>query len=148
MVTGKRRYSFKLRCIRSWRPFCSRCPGLMRCGRVPRLIHMILRSPFCKAGRPVSGLDSKIWKRALKKATIQNFRWHGLRHTWASWLVQRGVPLVVLKEMGGWEKPDMVMRYAYLPTEHLLPNAGTLDQLGDFGHKMDTKSTRRTKKKA
>ncbi|WP_155238426.1 tyrosine-type recombinase/integrase, partial [Kingella kingae] len=34
-------------------------------------------------------------------------------------LVQKGVPLLVLKEMGGWEKLEMVMRYAHLAAEHL-----------------------------
>lgn len=87
--------------------------------------------------RAITGLNSKVWKQALQKAAIQNFRWHDLRHTWASWLVQRGVPLVALKEMGGWEKLDMVMRYAHLATEHLLPHAGLLDQVGN----LDTKRT-------
>ena len=89
-----------------------------------------------------------MWKQALQKAGIQNFRWHDLRHTWASWLVQRGVPLVALKEMGGWEKLDMVMRYAHLATEHLLPHAGLLDQVGDFGHKTDTRAGKVAKEKS
>ena len=97
--------------------------------------------------RTITGLNSKVWKQALQKAGIQNFRWHDLRHTWASWLVQRGVPLVALKEMGGWEKLDMVMRYAHLATEHLLPHAGLLDQVGDFGHKTDTRTGKVDKEK-
>ncbi|MDI5754555.1 tyrosine-type recombinase/integrase [Salmonella enterica subsp. enterica serovar Montevideo] len=27
---------------------------------------------------------------------MEDFRFHGLRHTWASWLIQSGVPLSVL----------------------------------------------------
>ncbi len=58
---------------------------------------------------------------------------------WASWLVQKGVPLLVLKEMGGWEKLEMVMRYAHLATEHLQSHADILDTIHtfwtQFGHK-------------
>lgn len=52
-------------------------------------------------GHPIYWLNTKAWNKALAQAGIENFRWHDLRHTWASWLVQRGVPLAVLKEMGG-----------------------------------------------
>ncbi len=86
----------------------------------------------------IKELDDRVWERSLKKANIKNFRWHDLRHTWASWLVQRGVPLLALKEMGGWEKLDMVMRYAHLATEHLQSHADILDALNSFGHNLDT----------
>jgi len=45
--------------------------------------------------------------------------WHDLRHTWASWHVQAGTPLAVLKELGGWATMDMVLRYAHLAPDHL-----------------------------
>ena len=66
---------------------------------------------------------------ALKKAGISDFRWHDLRHTWASWLVQAGVPLIELKEMGGWEKVEMVQKYAHFSPEHLHKNAVLVDRL-------------------
>ena len=90
------------------------------------------------ANNRIKELDDRVWERSLKKANITDFRWHDLRHTWASWLVQRGVPLLALKEMGGWEKLDMVMRYAHLATEHLQSHADILDAFNGFGHKMDT----------
>ncbi|MCH6088537.1 site-specific integrase, partial [Salmonella enterica] len=60
-------------------------------------------------------------KAALRRAGIDDFRFHDLRHTWASWLVQAGVPLSVLQEMGGWESIEMVRRYAHL-APNTLPN--------------------------
>jgi len=59
------------------------------------------------------------WKSGCKRAGIIDFRWHDLRHTWASWHVQQGTPLYVLKELGGWETLEMVKRYAHLAPEHL-----------------------------
>ena len=63
---------------------------------------------------------------ALERARIENFRWHDLRHTWASWHVQKGTPLVALQELGGWESAQMVRRYAHLSAEHLAPYAERL----------------------
>ncbi len=59
------------------------------------------------------------FKKALKRSGIENFRWHDLRHTWASWHVQNGTPLHVLKELGNWASFDMVQKYAHLAPEHL-----------------------------
>ena len=80
-------------------------------------------------GRKLHSLNNKVWKKCLEKAGIENFRWHDLRHTWASWLIQRGVPMAVLKEMGGWENAKMVERYAHLSSENLLKHADILDTI-------------------
>lgn len=42
------------------------------------------------------GFGKTLWK----KAEISDFRWHDLQHTWARRLVQSGVPLSALQEMG------------------------------------------------
>jgi integrase len=74
---------------------------------------------FTYRGKPVNQLTTKAWYRALDKAGIKEFRWHDLRHTWASWHVQNGTPLNVLQELGGWESVEMVRRYAHLGQTHL-----------------------------
>ncbi len=71
------------------------------------------------------------WRLALKRAGIESFRFHDLRHTWASWLVQAGVPLTVLQEMGGWESIEMVQRYAHLAPRHLSAHAKQIDSIFD-----------------
>ena len=55
----------------------------------------------------------------MQRAGIAEFRWHDLRHTWASWHAQAGTPLHVLQELGGWESAEMVRKYAHLSTVHL-----------------------------
>ncbi len=56
-----------------------------------------------KRRNPIGEINSRYWKVSLERAGIEDFTWHDLRHTWASWLIQRGVPLRVLQEMGGVE---------------------------------------------
>ena len=73
--------------------------------------------------------STKAWYAALAAAGIEDFRWHDLRHTWASWHVQAGTPLFALQEMGGWETAEMVRRYAHLAADHLVPYAETLCKL-------------------
>ena len=81
------------------------------------------------SGNKVQSISSRIWRNALEEAGISDFRWHDLRHTWASWLVQAGVPLAALQEMGGWESIEMVRRYAHLSAEHLQSHAALLDEI-------------------
>lgn len=78
--------------------------------------------------RPIGQVGTKSWREALKRAGIKDFRWHDLRHTWASWHVQGGTPLHVLQELGAWESPEMVRRYAHLTSDHLREYADRLSQ--------------------
>lgn len=71
-------------------------------------------------GKPITQTATKTWRAAIKAAGIPDgFRWHDLRHTWASWHAQDGTPLHVLQELGGWASAEMVRRYAHLSTQHL-----------------------------
>jgi integrase len=74
-------------------------------------------------GRPRRRANTVVWRNALRRAGIADFRWHDLRHTWASWHVQAGTPMPVLKELGGWSSLEMVLRYAHLGAEHLAEHA-------------------------
>lgn len=78
---------------------------------------------FTFDGQPVWQVNTKAWRKAVKAAGLQDFRWHDLRHTWASWHAQAGTPLNVLQELGGWSSYEMVLRYAHLSAAHLLPHA-------------------------
>lgn len=74
---------------------------------------------FSYGGRPIIQLSTKAWKKALSRAGIKNFKWHDLRHTWASWHVQHGTSLQELQQLGGWAGFEMVLRYAHLCSKHL-----------------------------
>lgn len=84
---------------------------------------------FTYLGKPVRYTNTRSFRQGLKRAEIENFRWHDLRHTWASWHAQAGTPLDRLQEMGGWESVEMVRRYAHLAPEHLAADAGRIEQV-------------------
>ena len=75
---------------------------------------------FSFRGKPVRQVNTKAWRLTLKRVGIEDFRWHDLRHTWASWHVQAGTPLYVLQELGSWECVEMVRKYAHLASDHLV----------------------------
>lgn len=60
------------------------------------------------------------WEVALKEAGIENFHWHDLRHTAASYLAMAGVSLVEIAKILGHRSLEMVARYAHLSDEHIV----------------------------
>jgi len=76
---------------------------------------------------PVENTNTPAWRKALQRAGIENFRWHDLRHTWASWHMQSGTDPYHLKALGGWSSLGMVERYAHLAVHHLAPHAANIE---------------------
>lgn len=74
---------------------------------------------FVYHGERIKDVTTRAWREACKRAGVQGFRFHDLRHTWASWQVQAETPLSALQEMGGWASFEMVRRYSHLSPGHL-----------------------------
>lgn len=89
---------------------------------------------FAFKGKPVKRPNGRAFRHAVERAGIEDFHWHDLRHTWASWHVQNGTPLAFLQRLGGWGSLDMVLRYAHLTDEHL---AGYADNVSKVGLKLE-----------
>ena len=75
---------------------------------------------FTHLGEPIRWqLSNSGWVTALERSGIKDFRFHDLRHTWASWHRQAGTSCDELKDLGGWKSREMVDRYAKFATENL-----------------------------
>jgi hypothetical protein len=55
-----------------------------------------------------------VWEKVLRRTRISKFRWHDLRHHFASRLVQQGVPLNTVRDLLGHGSVGMSLRYAHL----------------------------------
>lgn len=77
---------------------------------------------------------------ALMEAKVTNFRWHDLRHTFASRLVMAGVDIRTVQELMGHKTIQVTLRYAHLAPEHQLEAVQRLCDTG--GAVMDATDTR------
>lgn len=80
---------------------------------------------FARVGQRTMEVDRRVLARAAHLAGApSNFRFHDLRHTWASWHAQAGTPLLTLQRLGGWKTLAMLNRYAHLNADDLAQYAG------------------------
>lgn len=84
---------------------------------------------FTYEGRPVDQVNTKAWRNALRRAGIEDFRWHDLRHTFATWHREAGTPTHELQRLGGWKTQSMVERYAHVAPDGLQFAADRLNSL-------------------
>ena len=69
------------------------------------------------------------WEHAVERAKLTDFHFHDLRHTFASWAVQRGATLQEVKDLLGHHSLAMALRYGHLAPEHLRSAVARLDAL-------------------
>lgn len=83
------------------------------------------------SGEPVHR-DGLTWsfRAACRRASIVGLRFHDLRHSAASFLVQAGVPLNTVREILGHRSLAMTLRYAHLAPGHQDEAAATMDRIG------------------
>ena len=70
-----------------------------------------------RTGQPYKSIDTAFYS-AVKRAEIEDFHFHDLRHTFASRLVMAGVDLPTVKELMGHKDIKMTLRYAHLSDDH------------------------------
>ncbi len=83
--------------------------------------------PFEIHDTPLSGFTLRRG-HVLDRAGLSRFRWHDLRHHFASRLVQNGVPLNTVRDPLGHASGAMSMRYAHLAPDHRCEAVAKLDE--------------------
>lgn len=81
--------------------------------------------------RPLLNLDGHAFQKAVERAGLghKHVTPHTTRHTFATWLINRGVSDRDLMELGNWRTLAMMRHYAYLKGDSLAPAAAKIPTL-------------------
>src|SRR5262245_43203059 len=87
------------------------------------------RTGFLRRLRPLDAKNfyHRVFQPAPRRAGIDNFRWHDLRHTFGSRLVMRAADIRSVQELMGHKTLTMTLRYAHLTTDHRIAVVRLLD---------------------
>jgi site-specific recombinase XerD len=85
---------------------------------IPRSVNSDYEFP-AKSGKPFKNIY-QAWNTARTKAGLRNVRMHDLRHTFASTLVNAGVPLHNIQLLLGQHNISVTQRYAHLSKDSLM----------------------------
>lgn len=90
---------------------------------------------FCdKKGNRIQDVK-RSFATACRRAGIEDFRIHDLRHTCAAWLVSAGVPIAEVRDLLGHTSIEMTERYAHLAPENIREAVARLETVTSrFGH--------------
>jgi integrase len=78
-------------------------------------------------GRPYRDVK-RAFATACRRAKLEDFRFHDLRHTFASQLVMSGIDLTTVRELLGHKDIKMTIRYAHLAPAHKVKAVDILDK--------------------
>ncbi len=92
---------------------------------------------FRKANGAAWGSIRTAFERACREAKLDDFRFHDLRHTFASWLVMRGRSLKEVQELLGHREFSMTLRYAHLSPDRLREAVASLEDFSTSSAQRD-----------
>ena len=95
---------------------------------MPRGLESVYVFTDPRTGEPYKSVQTS-FETALKRAEIRDFRFHDLRHTFASHLVMADVDLTSIRELLGHKLLTMTIRYAHLAPEHKRRAINMLDKV-------------------
>lgn len=84
---------------------------------------------FCDGNGENFSTVRRSFETALRKSGIEDFRFHDLRHCFASTLVMEGVDIMTVKELLGHKTLEMTLRYAHLAPSHKTRAVNILDRV-------------------
>jgi integrase len=102
--------------------------GIIKERRNAKVVHATY--VFLLAGRPAYRMALwRAWNSAVAKAEVKRITYHGLRHTFASWMVQAGVPIEIVNRLGQWSNRGVSHNYMHFDTASLRPWAERFDDV-------------------
>jgi site-specific recombinase XerD len=89
----------------------------------------------CPETKASNQRDWRRWfERSVKETGLENFRWHDLRHSFASSLAMAGVDLRTVQELLGHKSIVMTMKYSHLSPDH---RAAAVEKIGSLRDAFD-----------
>lgn len=75
------------------------------------------------------GCIKRMWKKILEKAGLSDFRFHDLRHTFASYVMMKKGNVPLLQDLLGHKDSEMTLRYSHLSPKYRMDAVRVMDEV-------------------